>query len=371
MLTLPEKIRRTLEKVVKEMMVEESVYGVGLFGSWSRGDASASSDVDLLILDGADFAYEFVERRETGGLFIDLDHIPKKWLRGLIPPEIDQKLYEMQILYDRNWSLANAKLLMAKSYGSPDRVDIRTESHIVDSDIYLSRATSALSKGDFQSASIFATTALESILKVLVEIALESFSNSRIMEKFEASAVKLGVKEVFKEYMHITALNAADNAKAKDKLKFYKAVWEEMHAVVRQNFQELEHTHFRVKTKLKYYLNPAFLQGFVARVNSLIDSGKAAEASRYLDSALIDLVENYAWFKASKTKTRMDYTTLMRSFKRLEEKNPKNYNNVIKLLNLEDVNERTAKEKIERTRQVMLKIRGQRKVLIKNHILKS
>jgi predicted nucleotidyltransferase len=56
MLTLPEKIRRNLEKVVKEMMIEENVYGVGLFGSWSRGDASASSDVDLLILDGANFA---------------------------------------------------------------------------------------------------------------------------------------------------------------------------------------------------------------------------------------------------------------------------------------------------------------------------
>jgi len=63
MLTLPEKIRRNLEKVVKEMMIEENVYGVGLFGSWSRGDASASSDVDLLILDGANYAYEFVERK--------------------------------------------------------------------------------------------------------------------------------------------------------------------------------------------------------------------------------------------------------------------------------------------------------------------
>ncbi|MEM3464388.1 MAG: nucleotidyltransferase domain-containing protein [Candidatus Bathyarchaeia archaeon] len=370
MLTLPEKIRRILEKVVNEMIAEENVYGVGLFGSWSRGDASASSDVDLLILDGAEFAYEFVERRETGGLFIDLDHIPKKWLHSLIPPEVDQKLYEMQILYDRDWSLANAKLLMAKFYSSPDRVDIRTESHIVDSDIYLSRATSALSKGDFQSASIFAITALESILKVLVEIALEPFSNSGVVAKFGNSAAKLDVKEVFKEYMHITALNTVDGAKVQEKLKLYKAIWEEICAVVRQNFQALENAHFRVKTKLRYYLNLAFLQGFVARVKSLIDSGRAADASRYLDTTLIDLVENYAWFKASTTKTKIDCTTLMRSFKSLEGKNPKNYNNVIKFLNLKDVDEKAAKEKIERTRQVMLKIRGERKVLIKNHLLK-
>jgi predicted nucleotidyltransferase len=371
MLTLPEKIRRTLEKVVKEMIIEENVYGIGLFGSWSRGDAAASSDVDLLILDGADLACEYVERKETSGLLIDLDHIPKKWLRGVIPPEIDQKLYEMQILYDRDWSLANAKLLMAKSYSSPERVDIRTESHIVDSDIYLSRATSALSKGDFPSASIFAIIALESILKILVEIALEPLSNSKMIEKFEISTAKLGVKGLFDEYMHITALNTFDSAKAKEKLKLYKAVWEEMHATIEQDIQGLENTHFRVKTKLKYYLNPIFLQGFIARTNSLIDSGKAAEASRYIDNTLVDLVENYVWFKASKTKTKVDYTTLMHAFERLEAKNPRNYSHVTKLLNVGDENEKTAAEKIEKTRRIMLKIRRERKVLIKNHLLKK
>ncbi|MGQ9624472.1 MAG: nucleotidyltransferase domain-containing protein [Candidatus Bathycorpusculaceae bacterium] len=371
MLMLPEKIRRTLEKIVKETMIDEEVYGIGLFGSWSRGDATASSDVDLLILDATDFAYEYVERKEISGLPIDLNHVPKKWLSGLIPPEIDQKLYEVQILYDRDWSLANAKLLMAKSYSSPERVDIRTESHIVDSDIYLSRATSALSKGDFPSASIFAATALESMMKVLVEIALEPFSNSRMVEKFEVSTAKLGVKELFNEYMRITALNTVDNAKAKDKLKLFKIVWDAMHTTISQNPQGLEHTHFKVKTKLKYYLNPAFLQGFVARTTSLIEHEKTAETSHYIDNTLIDLIENYAWFKVSTTKTKMDYTTLISSLERLEAKNPKNFANIIKLLNLGSINEKTATEKIERTRQVILKIREQRKILIKNHLLKS
>jgi len=52
-ITFPEKVRRTLERVVKEMRVKENVYGIGLFGSWSRGDFASSSDVDLLILDKA------------------------------------------------------------------------------------------------------------------------------------------------------------------------------------------------------------------------------------------------------------------------------------------------------------------------------
>jgi predicted nucleotidyltransferase len=368
---LPEKVRRTLEKVVAEMRVTENVYGIGLFGSWSRGDATTSSDVDLLILDKGNFNYEYVERIEIGGLLIDLDHVPKRWIHELIPPEIDQKLYEMQILYDRDWSLNNTKLLMVKSYGSPERVDIRTEAHVIESDIYLSRATSAFSREDFRSAYLFATVALENILKVLVEIALEPFSNSRFVEKFEVSAAKMGMRDMFNEYLEITGLNKTDNVIAKDKLKLFKVIWDEMKATTEQNLQALESSHFKVKTKLNYYLNPAFLQGVVMRTNALIDSEKVIEASHYLNSIFLDIVENYVWLKSSIEKVKVDYTTLMRSLESLEEKNSKNYNYILKFLNLSEVDKLNAAKAIEKTREIMLKIRKERKVLIKNRLIKS
>lgn len=368
---LPEKVRKTLEKVVAEMRVTENVYGIGLFGSWSRGDAATSSDVDLLILDKGDFNYEYVERTETGGLLIDLDHIPKRWVHGSIPPEIDQKLYEMQILYDRDWSLNNTKLLMVKFYGSPERVDIRTEAHVIESDIYLSRATSAFSRGDFRSAYLFATVALENILKVLVEIALEPFSNSRFIEKFEVSAAKMGMGNVFNEYLEITELNKADNVIAKDKMKLFKVIWDEMKATTEQNLQTLKSSHFKVKTKLNYYLDSAFLQGVMMRTNSLIGSDKAIEASHYLNGIFLDIVENYVWLKSSSEKVKVDYTTLMRSLESLEPENSKNYDYMLKLLNLSEVDKFNAAKAIEKTRKTTLKIRNERKVLIKNRLLKS
>ena len=147
-------MRKTLERVVNELKAKANVYGVGLFGSWSRSDATESSDVDLFVLSKGDFDYEYVERLHSGGFFVDLDFVPRKFLHGAIPPEIDQKLYEMQILYDRDWLLTNSKLMMIKSYGSPERVDIRTEAHLLNSDIYLSRATSAFSREDFRSRSL-------------------------------------------------------------------------------------------------------------------------------------------------------------------------------------------------------------------------
>jgi len=366
MIMLPEKIRRILEKIVKEMRVTESVYAIGLFGSWSRGDATTSSDVDLFFLDKSNFNHEYVERVEMGGVLVDLDRVPKRWIQGPIPPEIDQKLYEMQILYDRDWSLTNTKLLMAKSYGSPERVDIRTEAHVIESDIYLSRATSAFSREDFRSSYLFATVSLENILKVLVEIALEPFSNSRFVDRLKDSATRLRMRDLFIDYLEIARLSKADNTGVKDKLQLFKAVWDEISIAVKQNPQVLESSHFKVKTKLKYYLNPAFLQGMVMRTSSLIDSGKIIEASHYMSNIFLDMVESYVWLKSSVDKVKIDYTTLLRSFESLEEKSPKTYKDVIKLLNLNEIDKPAAASTIEKAREVALKIRKERKVLIKN-----
>ena len=368
---LPEKIRKTLEKIVAEMRATENVYGIGLFGSWSRSDATTSSDVDLLILDKSNFNHEYVERIEIGGLLIDLDHVPKQWIHGPIPPEIDQKLYEMQILYDRDWSLNNTKLLMVKFYGSPERVDIRTEAHVIESDIYLSRATSAFSREDFQSAYLYTTVALENVLKVLVDIALEPFSNSRFVEKLEVSAAKMGMQDMFNEYLEIAGFNKIDNVIAKDKVKLFKVIWDEVKATTEQNLQTLKSSHFKVKTKLNYYLNPAFLQGFAMRTNALIDSGKVIEATHYLNTIFLDIVENYLWLKSSSEKVKVNYTTLMRSLESLDEKNPKNYNYILKFLNLSEIDKLNVAKAVEKTRKIMLKIRKERKVLIKNHLLKS
>jgi predicted nucleotidyltransferase len=371
LLKFPEKMRRTLEKVAAETRAKENVYGIGLFGSWSRGDAVSSSDVDLLILEGNNINQEYVERTEINGLLIDLDHIPRKWIHGLIPPEIDQKLYEMQILYDRDWSLTNIKLLMAKSYVSPERVGIRTETHIVESDIYLSRATSAFSREDFRSASIFAITALENILKVLVEITLQPLSNSRFIETLENSTKKLGMQNLFSEFLTVTQLKEADNESVKEKLKLFKIIWDEIEATIKQNPQALESVHFTVKTKLNYYLNPAFLQGIIMRTNSLIESEKTAEAYHYLKNIFLNLLENYVWLKSSIEKVKTDHTTLIRSLETLEKKNPKNYNNIINFLNLNNVDKLNTAKTIEKTREIILKIRKNRKILIENHLLKS
>ena len=191
------------------------------------------------------------------------------------------------------------------------------------------------------------------------------------MEKFEVSAAKMEMRDVFNEYLEITGLNKTDNVIAKDKLKLFKVIWDEMKATTEQNRQTLESSHFKVKTKLNYYLNPALLQGVVMRTNALIDSGKIVEASHYLNSIFLDIAENYVWLKSSSEKAKVNYTTLIRSLEILESKNPKNYNYILKFLNLGEADKLDAAKATEKTREIMLRIRNERKALIKNHSLKS
>ncbi|HVP16582.1 MAG TPA: nucleotidyltransferase domain-containing protein [candidate division Zixibacteria bacterium] len=371
MITFPEKLRRVLERTVKELAAKGNVYGVGLFGSWSRGDEEASSDVDLFILEKEDFAYEYVERVEEGGFLIDLNHVPKRWIQGPIPPEIDQKLFEIQIFYDRDWALTNTKLLMAKSYGSPERVDIRTDAHVVESDIYLSRATSALARHDFRSSHLFATVAFENALKVLVEIALQPFSNSRFMEKAESSGIELGMHDLFGKYVEMTGFGRVNKVQARDRVRLFKSVWDDVNAVAKENLQTLGSAHFKVRTRLSYYLNPGFLQGVVKRASAMIEAERTVEVVHYLSGVVLDFVENYAWLKSLIDEVRIDYTTLIRSLEGLEGENSANYRNITTILGLDAIDRTVATEEMDKTREAMLRVRRDRKLLIKNHLLKT
>ncbi|NIQ05313.1 MAG: hypothetical protein GWO20_06170, partial [Candidatus Korarchaeota archaeon] len=180
----------------------------------------------------------------------------------------------MQILYDRDWSLTNTKLLMTKIFSSPERVEIRTKAHIVESDVYLSRATSAFSREDFQSAHISAIVTLECIIKVLVEIALEYFSNSQFIQKLDTSTKKFRKHKILDEYLHMSLLEKANDETVEEKLKLFKTIWDEMNFTTNRHRDALEASHFKIKTELKYYLNPAFLQGMIMRTKSIINSGK-------------------------------------------------------------------------------------------------
>ncbi len=367
MIKLPEKTRKTLERLVNDLKNRDNVIGVGLFGSWSRNEATPSSDIDLLILD-KNCDREHVDRVSKGGSMIDLDHIPNKWTREFIPPEVDQKFYDVQILYDRDWSLANTKLVITKVYSSPERIDIRTAAHIVNSDIYLSRATSALSKEDCHSAYVYSCMALENVLRAPMEMTMQSFSTSHFVELVEKCTVKLGMPELYNDYLSVTGLTRIDSEKTKEKLKLFRTIWGEVNSAVQRNAQAIEQLDPNVKTELAYYLNPLFVQGVMARAGYIIDTGSSIEASRYLRSIFVNIIENYVWLKHSIAKAKTDSTITMKCLENLERKSPRNYQRILDFLDLKAIGRLQATRAIGKTREIMRKVRGARKALIKTRL---
>jgi len=365
---LPEKLRVALEKVVRKLGRRETVSGVGLFGSWSRGDAAMSSDVDLLVLDRRDFQYEHVDRLECKDFLVDLNYISKQCVTGSVPSEVDQKLYETIVLYDRDWLLTTLQDRISRTFHKPERVGIRTEAYLVESDIYLSRAASAYSRGDFQSASVFAGIGLESMLNILLEASLLPISNTRYVAALERSAKKLEYPQFLSTYFTVARLDMLNRPEAEEKLELFKAAWDDISFFMKDNASALDSLHFKARSKLQYYGKPEFLRGMNARAQEIVHAGMYAEAAHFVLRVLADLLENYAWLASTVEGVKLNYTTLFRSLKSFKETPTQLHETAVEAFHVKDITKREAEDLLKLAKDTALSVRRQRKSLIRRFI---
>jgi predicted nucleotidyltransferase len=363
MAQLPENIRGPLERFVRRLSAKETVSAVGLFGSWSRGDATSSSDLDLLIIDKRNFNCEYVDRFNLKGVIVDLNYIPRRWLTKQFPLEMDQKLYETYVLYDRDWSLTNTKDWLVRVYRKPHRIDLRTECYVVESDILLSKAFSAYLRGDFQSACVFAGLAVESVLRILIEINFAPISNSRFIELLWESTDKLGMPHIFTSFLTVARLSEVNHDEVERKLELFERVWNDFSSCIRKHTSVIDSLHFRVKTKLKYDGKPDFLQGIVVRTRDIIDGERYIEASHYLLSSLYSMVENYVTFISVLKETKFSYATFLSVLRSLEE-SAQMCERVVEAFGLSDVDRGEAEELLRLARELIRDVRRRRKALI-------
>jgi len=358
---LPENSRSVLERLLKDLESRESVVGVGLFGSWSRGDASLSSDVDLLVVDGRDFEYEYVERAEIENVFLDLDYVPSKWVLKQIPSEIDQKLFESQVLFDRNGRFAVAKELMSKNYWTLERAEMRIGDFIVQADTYLSRIVSALNRDDFQSAKVSAVFGLTAAMRVLLEVARKPYSNSRFLRMLESTTIRLGKSELYEEYVDLSGLSRLNRQNAEGILDSVSEIWQQVINFVQANSSKIENIHVRVKNELNYYCKENFLKGMQARAQTLINESLYEEAAHYLFRASIGMLENYVWLLSSLEGTRFDYTYLFQRLKTSSLSAPSIYQKAVDAFNLADVSQNEAEEAQKKAKEIVSAVRKKRR----------
>jgi hypothetical protein len=269
----------------------------------------------------------------------------------------------MYVLYDRDWALANTKDWLARVYRNPYRIDLRTECYVVESDILLSRAFSAYIRGDFQSACVFAGMAVESILKVFMEINFVPISNSRFVEFLEESTDKLGMPHIFTSFLTVARLSEVNQDVAERKLKLFEGFWNEFSSCIKKHTSVIDSLHLKVKTKLKYYWAPDFLQGIVARARDLINEERYTEASHYLFSSILSMIESYVSFISVVKETKFSYTTFISVLRSLEE-SAQMCENVVEAFGLSDVDHGETGEILRLARELICDVRRRRKALI-------
>ncbi len=361
---LPENIRRIITGLLEDLRSRGSVISIGLFGSWSRGEATQSSDVDLLVVDGRNLSYEYVERAEIDGVFLDLNYVPEKWVLREFPPEIDQKIYESEILYDSNGTLERAKNTMQKIMWLPERVEIRTGSYLVKADTLLSRGLSAYGREDYQSAKLNAALGLETMMRIMIEVNRTPFSNSHYMRALEASAKKLNLKEFYNEYLEIAGLSGVDRKNVEGIFKAFVDMWSVIIDFVEFNSPIVKNLHEEVVNNLNFYCKRSFLRGITARTRSLLQEGFFVEAAHYMLRSSVSMLENYAWLLAKIEGTRFDYTSLVGHLKNSKVSPAAVYDNAVEVLMVKDVSPQDAQAFLEKTRDMILNLRKKRKELI-------
>jgi len=361
---LPENIRGILTGLTEDLKSRGSVTSIGLFGSWSRGEATSSSDVDLLIVDSRNLDYEYVERAEIDDAFLDLNYVPEKWVLREFPPEIDQKIYETDILYDSNGTLERAKNTMLKIMWLPERVEIRTGNYLVKADTLLSRGVSAYGREDYQSAKLNATLGLETIMKIIMEINKTPISNSHYIRALEESTRKLGLKELYDEYLEIVGLSKVNRKEAEKIFKAFVDLWSAVINIVEANSLAVKSLHEEIMNNLNFYCKPSFLRGITLRTRSLLQEGLFVEAAHYMLRASVDMLENYVWLLTSIEGTRFDYISLIKCLKNLNLSPSVVYENAVEVLMIKDVSIQDAHFSLERAKDIILNTRQKRKELI-------
>lgn len=357
---LPENSRGIVERLLEDLKSRDSVVGVGLFGSWSRGDASLSSDVDLLIVDGRDLSYEYAERVELEDVFIDLDYVPSKCVLRQIPPEIDQKLFEAQVLFDRSGKFAVAKSLMAKNYYSIERAEMRIADYVMQADTYLSRVVAALNRSDFQSAKVSAAFSLASVMRIFLEVSRKPYSNSRYLRMLESATIRLGNNEFYEDYIDMAGLSRLNRQEADGVLSSVSDMWQNVVDFVEDNAKKVESVHAKVKSDLNYYCRSSFLKGMQSRASTLIGDSLYEEAAHYLFRASISMLENYVWLLSTLEGERFDFTYLFRRLKSSSLSNPDIYQRLVDAFDLGEVAQSEAEAAFKKAKDIILDVRQKR-----------
>lgn len=367
MVALPKGIRSTFDMFVEDVAKQATVSSIGLFGSWSRYDASAASDYDVLVVDRRGFDYELHEIVEYRGLMMDITRIPKKWVDRVVSTDVDHMLNETIILYDPSGMLKRAKDWVEAHYRNPGRIEVRTEQQLANADTYLSRASASMTRGDLETASLFSDTSLMPIARIIMDVADIPITRGAFIWNLRRACEKIDMIGIYKVIINNTRLAGLDKADVSSYLDLFEGVWRKISLYMADNQEVIEGLHDKLKDEIKYLTDPTLLKGVFTRSEEMLDENNFIEAAHYMRSWLQSLLEDYAWLISAKQGAKFDYTSLFKTI-RLYEGPAGIYDIAAEVFNVKNIEGNAVRQEIETARSVIAHSRKKRRELINGFV---
>jgi len=367
---LPRGISPTFNKFVEDLAKQETVSSIGLFGSWSRYDASPTSDYDVLVIDRRGFEYEFHERVEYDGVIMDITRVPIKWVDEVVSPDVDQMLHETIILYDPSGMLKRARDWVEANYRTSGRMEVRTEQYLASSDTYHSRASAAMARGDLETASLFSDMSLKPVAHVIMEVADLPFTRSAFIWNLRRACEKIDMIGTYKVIINSMRLAGLEKADVLSCLDRFGGLWRRISQYMGDNREVIQGLHDRLRDEINYLTDPTMLKGLLARAEEMLDENNFIEAANYMRSWLLPLLEGYAWLISAKQDAKLDYTSLFKTI-RLYEGPAGIFDSAAEVFNVKNIESNAVKQEIETARSVISYTRSKRREMIDRFVGES
>jgi len=363
----PKALSSTFNRFIEDLTKQATVSSIGLFGSWSRYDASPDSDFDVLVIDRRTFDYEFHERVDYDGATMDITRIPIRWVSGVVNPDVDHMLHETIVLYDPSGLLKRAGDWVDANYRTRGRIEVRTEEYLTNSDTYLSRASAALARDDFETASLFSDMSLKPIGHVIMEIADLPITRSAFVWNLRRACEKIDMIGTYKVIINNARLAGLEKADVLSCLEIFEELWRRISRYMSDNRDVIEGLHDRLKDEISYLTDPTMLKGLLTRIRRMIFESNFIEASNYMRDWLLPLIESYAWLISAKQDSKLEYTSLFKTIK-LYEGSAGIFEGAADIFNVKNIEEQAVKNEIESARSVISYTRKKRREMIDTFI---
>ena len=308
-------LRVAIDRFVSRLVDLSGVSGVGLFGSWARYEFRVSSDLDILVVDSPRVSFEFEELYESGGFLFNINHIPYRSVGDVVSPELDHRLHELKVLYDGDGVLSRAKEFVDDKYRSRGRIEVRTDGYLTGADMYMSRAASALTRGDVGSAVVYGEATMTPMAHMLMDVAGYPVTRGSLVWNLRRSCEKLRLLDVFNDFLKVGRLGNVDRDYASVLLKMFEDVWGYLRGVILGESGLQVGMPVRMRRDIEYLTSPLLLRLIQMRVGPMLDGFDSVGAVFYIRGWLLPLLEAYAWVVSSARGDKFDYTSLFRVLK--------------------------------------------------------